>query len=488
MAQEVMVIEKTDDTSIKINVNDIKRAYFEEEQSPSTETFNPNYSYNGNVLLIAENIKSNRPYFLNESYNEEISYDDSSYLDTKLRSIPDGKHFLFVTDSHIDYVDQGVAPNMLNNETEIMAYVKSKLNAGCVIFGGDCIGAQVGENSSYRAAKILSMYAEDKFNAFGEEFLWCQGNHDSNGNTPSQGKIPSSEIYKRTTKIMQRFGKAVFDEEGINMIDTLESDTDKAIQEKAWMNLHYYYDDLKNKVRFIVIESGDLSNGLDYIYWNAHITLIGYLTFIAEAMQTTPDGWDVVVVFHQLFGTFGDDGVLSAVTSSATRLLYQLIYGFKNHTSVSISIDRSADVADRPILYGLMKNRIGAGKIYDFTDRTSGRIFTISGHFHMDDAWVIQTNNLGTGSTYKGKEYGEWDTILTNSVLAIQVDRAQLNHKSSMAGTVNAPNAVTYENNSTKQRLGTTNEVLFDVVTITPDNKVVCTRIGAGNDREYELP
>ena len=42
------------------------------------------------------------------------------------------------------------------------------------------------------------------------------------------------------------------------------------------------------------------------------------------------------------------------------------------------------------------------------------------------------------------------------------------------------PNDISSSSEPTEQRLGTIKEVLFDVVTITPDNKVVCTRFGAG--------
>ena len=41
MAQDVMVIEKTDNISIKIDVDDIKRAYFEEKQQPEKVTITP---------------------------------------------------------------------------------------------------------------------------------------------------------------------------------------------------------------------------------------------------------------------------------------------------------------------------------------------------------------------------------------------------------------------------------------------------------------
>lgn len=509
------------------------------KQYLSDDTLKEDVVLSNDVYTLAENIKAERDYFLNDTYADETSYADTSYLDSKLRDIPEGKHFLFVTDSHIGY-DNGMALK----ETEIMDYVKAKLNAGAVVFGGDAVGQQ---DTPYKAAKELAVYSEDKFNAFGSEFLWCQGNHDANANTNSANSIPSTEIYKRTTKIMQRYGKAVFDEEGIAFIDTLGLSAANAAEAKAWMNLHYYYDDVKNKIRFIVIETGDGSNGGSIFgnAWDGYENITAYITFIGEALQSAPDGWDAVVVMHQLapsgnfyiwfpnqgwerisrngsadaydssktyqvdevcnilgdsensykslavqtgnFPAYQDEVELSPVTHTSIGDLYSLLSAFKKHTTATVRGDGSITQAARPVLYAFMNERIGNGVTFDFTNRTSGRAFTLSGHFHMDDAWVIQ-NSQSSVWRYKGKEYGQWDTILDNSILAIQTDRATINDQGSMAGSAKAPNGVSYPNNNAEVRIGTKNEVLFDIVTITPDNKVVCTRIGAGSDRIYDIP
>jgi hypothetical protein len=452
------------------------------------------------VYSIAQNIKEERSYFLNEAYANEISYADTSYLDGKLRNIPEGKHFIFTTDSHIDYYNV----NLSQRETEIMAYVKAKLNAGCVVFGGDAIGQQ---DTPYKAAKVLSVYAEDKFNAFGPDFLWCQGNHDANANTNSANRISSEEIYKRTTGVMKRYGKAVFDTEGISIINGLGITTAEMTEAIAWMNLHYYYNDDRNKIRFIVLESGDGSLGLATVYtnhaWDGYTALIGYITFVANAVKNTPNGYDIVVVIHQM--TAENKISSEAVASPAGSMgnLYGLLAAYKQRTSFKIS-ENTTDVTESgtPILYALMHNRIGSSGItYDFSENTPGRVFMLSGHFHFDDAWVIQNSvNPAYLSRYYGKEYGEWDTVLNNAILSIQLDRACLYGQSSWvspesANHSKAPNAVSFANqdNSAEagtdgERVGTVKEVLFDVVTITPDNKVVCTRIGAGSDREYNIP
>ena len=453
-----------------------------------------------NVYNIASDIRTNRPYFLNDSYAAEVSDDDTSYLDDKIRNIPAGKHFIFTTDSHIDYYNVGLS----QKDTQIMLYVKSKLNAGPVIFGGDAIGQQ---DSTYKAAKVLAVYAEDKFNAFGPEFLWCQGNHDANNND-GQNSISSVAIYERTTREMQRFGKAVFDNEGINIINNLEISSDDKAEAIAWMNLHYYYDDERNKVRFIVLESGDGSNGLGIVYsrhpWDGYTAFMGYATFVASALLNAPDGYDIVIIVHQLASEsqFTSSAVINGFQDMG--ILYALLAAFKQHTSFVVKEDTSITESNAPVLYALMHTRIGSNGItYDFSNIVNKRAFVISGHFHFDDAWIVQngTEHPEYTSRYKGKEYDSpWETIANDAILAIQVDRACLYDKGTWTNPDNpnhskAPNSVSFANqdNSAEagtdgERFGTVKEVLFDVVTITPDNKVVCTRIGAGSDREYNIP
>jgi len=450
------------------------------------------------VYPIAQHIKEERSYFLNENYSDEVSYVDTSYLDGKIRNIPAGKHFIFTTDNHIDYYNVGLR----QRETEIISYVKAKLNAGCVIFGGDAIGQQ---DTPYKAAKVLSVYTEDKFNAFGSDFLWCQGNHDANAND-GQNQIPSTEIYKRTTGIMGRYGKAVFDTDGIDLINALEATDEQKAKMIAWWKLHYYYDDNRNKIRFITIETGDGSDGLYTLNngssWDGYLALNAYITFIGNALLTCPDGWDAVIVLHQIVNETWINS--SAVMSFGLRSyydLYAMLSAFKNKTSVTVVRVGDNEYGNKPFLKSIVESRIpSAGATFNFSNRTSGRCITISGHYHFDDAWIIQNPDTSSVWNYRGKEYGEWDTILNDAILSIQLDRACIYEKGSWTNPENpnhskAPNAVSFANQDDNaeagtdgERFGTVKEVLFDVVTITPDNKVVCTRIGAGSDRTYDLP
>lgn len=440
-------------------------------------------------------------------YNFHNAYIDSFevYLDNKIKSIPDGKHFIFTTDSHVDYYD---GLNYYQNETQVMAYVKGKLKSCCVVFGGDCLGSL---NSSEKAAEVLSLYAEDKFNAFGVEFLWCQGNHDANA-TDGLNQIPSTEVYKRTTGIMNRYGIAVFDTEGVDLINSLSATNEEKEKMIAWWKLHYYYDDPQNKIRFIVLETGDGSDGIKTLAvggFDGWEVIISYITFIGNALMTCPDQWDVVVVMHQMDMVKSSTGQLPPydwkyifengeykVSRRGLAELYELLSAFKMGTSVTIDEDGSVRSVSKPYLYSIMHSRIGNGVTFDFSNRTSGGCFCISGHFHHDDAWIVQRGGYlqswGGGKEY---DYIKNEELFANAILHIQTDRACLYDRGSAgAGGVNNnwPNAYSFPNNGNGEcqevRRETKNEVLFDVVTITLDNKVVCTRIGAGKDREYLLP
>lgn len=445
-------------------------------------------SQSNDVYMLAENIKDNRPYFLNENYNGETTDEDTSYLDEKLRNIPDGKHFIFSTDSHIDYYNVGLS----QKTTEIMDYVKSRLNAGFVIFGGDCVG-QAGAVYSYQAAKILSVFTNDKMNAFGQDFLWCQGNHDANANLNRENLIPSTEIFKRTTGMMARYKKIVFDNDGIELINSLSATDEQKAAMIAWWKLHYYLDDIKNQIRYIVIETGDGSDGLATLLsgtaWNGYLALNGYITFIGNALLNCPDNWDVVVVMHQMT-TQITDGVATFLLRSYYDF-YAMLSAFKNKTSVTVYRVGDGEYGNKPFFKSIVESRIGsAGATFNFGNRTGGRIFCISGHFHFDDAWIIQNPNTASVWNYQGKEYGQWDEILPNAILHIQLDRACLYDKGTIVSRW--PHAVTYPNNGTGtgevQRVGTKDEVLFDIITITNDNKIICTRIGGGNDRIFNIP
>lgn len=465
-----------------------------------------NESGDNMAFLYKENIKVDRPYYFNDSYANIESFDDNSYLDALCDSVPEGKHFIFNTDSHIDY-DNNIGWSQ--KETAVIAYVKAKLNIRNYIFGGDCIG---GRASKYEAAKILAHYCNEKFNAFGGDFIFVMGNHDVNypmigngGHTREESLIPDVEAYKHTTKIMQQYGIAHFDTEGIALVDDLNITDDEKEAMKAWMTLHYYYDDDKQRIRYIILESGD--NGETNMYLlnsgGGYKVDLCYLDWIHEAFSSCPDDYDIVLITHQAHYTFENGGDVS-ITGLFFNNLVLMINALKNKTSHYFSKPQFYAPSSSGSISGIIKDffqlrcqntNSPLERTYDYSQSNwHGRIFFIGGHYHYDDAHLIKSSGVSTDPqdirplAYAGTEYDNNPATDSSSILLIEFDRCCGHGQSLTAGNSEKPHAVSYPNNQDETRIGTTNEVLFDVVTITNDNKVVCTRFGAGNNRQYDIP
>ena len=125
---------------------------------------------NGNALAIRNLI----PSYYTEKPENPTSYDNDSYIDTKISKVPEGKRFGFITDTHWDWGTNAQKSPILVN------YVKEMLGLKTFIFGGDFINAQVASNGKYLAKQVLSDFAGKIRAAIGCEFLPVMGNHDTN--------------------------------------------------------------------------------------------------------------------------------------------------------------------------------------------------------------------------------------------------------------------------------------------------------------------
>lgn len=99
------------------------------------------------------------------------------------------------------------------------------------------------------------------FSAFGKDAIYCQGNHDGNfvavtgyGKTPNVALIDDSEIYKRT--VARYADVAHFDEEAIELVDTLPYDSETKEEIRYFLKYSHYVDDPVDKIRYIVIDTG----------------------------------------------------------------------------------------------------------------------------------------------------------------------------------------------------------------------------------------
>lgn len=461
-------------------------------------------AYNDKQVLLAQD----RGYYFNDTYVNETSYVDTSYLDRRIADVPDGKHFIFLTDSHIDYTN---FIGQKQNETPVVKFVRDRLGIRNVIFGGDAIGVQP---TKYRGAKVLSIYAKEKFEAFGSDFLWVMGNHDANPFIPDGGTIydaliDDEEIYERTSKFMENYGIAVFPEKVMRIIDESTDLLDNAgniitPDEKrafrAWAKLNYYYDDDTQGIRYIVLETGDAGYTLRNICntkTDGQYSLPLVASFFVNALKSVPNGYDVVVVGHEIVDT----------GAFWTKVFYKILAAYKNKQSISVDFRINNDTghpAVSPIVRRTFDSSTLNGLAVDMSRNVgSGRVFCISGHIHYDRAQIKKYVSDGDAINVENFPLSTSDvpqslTYSPNSILHIKCDRCCATQRSSanwesLVGAYSYPNQGTGEGDV--QRLGNVTEVLFDVVTITDDNRVVLTRFGAHGPvegdkyvRDYVMP
>lgn len=262
---------------------------------------------------------------------------------------------------------------------------------------------------------------------------------------------------------------------------------------------HYYYDDDSQKIRYIVIDTWDYSICARMLGTGFYSGGMLQLQFVADALTSTKEGYDVVVVGHEI-DSYSVEGASSAIMG--------LISAYKNKGTAAIKNSPAYNTKALPqaLFIALTGIPFNTSITIDFSNRVgSGRVLCISGHWHINRAALV---------TPSGNNDGKWNNIFLNpsspisqseinnaAILSIITDRATAGGR---ANTVYPPEqyAVTYPDDVKandgvvvpgvyEQRVGTVNEVLFDVVTITDDNMVYVTRFGGGgseNDRVFTLP
>ncbi len=432
--------------------------------------------------LLRKHIVDNWSYYLTTP-SSPTSYNDMNYLDGKIKNVPRGKHFIFVTDTH--WKD-----NPAKRVNWIASYVQKRLGGCTVIFGGDAVNSASGhgENDKYYAANDLSVYADDFFSCFGDNSLWVCGNHDANymavnagSTTAANGLIDDREIYKRTVGRIDH--KVVFDEETIaqwndktkiNTTDEEDTLTDdlKALGE-AWLRLHYHYDDTYRKIRYIIFETGNAGWATRNLI-RAGVSYFIPLQFnwLRKVLLSTPSDYDIVILGHEWTMDGGD---------SDCRNMVKLLNAFKNRTSVSVNMRGTNTTETTKTLTLLLSGQSSsASRTFDFSSSNhTGRVIIVGGHYHKDRIFQFQYNT----DWQLARLYPEPETpptLMEQGILYVAVNTDN-------ATRLQSPRDVTNEGRPTSPT-GTIYEICFDVITLTDDNKLVCTRFGWGDDREVDIP
>ena len=383
---------------------------------------------------------------------EFTSFDDCyGYLDRKIKSIPDGKSFIFLTDTHNRCGYAGQTP-------AIIGYIRSVTNIRKVIMGGDIIDR---EDSKYKGAEELCKFIGELVSVAGEDLLPVFGNHDLNTANAPESMVETERIpYTELEKILFSHLSDRHCEDIEKRISYLDCTYNEKAEVLAFSRLHYFKDDADAKLRYIVLETGNQweygRNGCIYKLFGVYNNddLVMQYDWLYEVLMSTPEDYDVVVSGHAMVGYGGSESIIPGPLG-----ICRILSGFKTCSAVTV---------ENPVKNGKLSEFYAEGPhTYDFSSRRrKPGVVVIAGDVHWDVQAKADYDKDGNfiSTPYHGEKLAETAVIVN----VVQTDAYSCSHY---------PKAHT-------MTPGTVTEHSFDIVTIRPDGSIQLTRIGAGEDRK----
>lgn len=379
-------------------------------------------------------------------------YDEcDQYLDGKIKSIPEGKSFMFLTDPHCRDT------NTMNSPA-IIGYVREMTGIKKVIQGGDIVHR---EDDRYMGAAEIIKYTNIMRSVAGEDYIPVWGNHDINtANAPEDDvaryRIPYTEI----EKILYSHLTDRKCEDISAKIAYLDCDDEDRRQILALSRLHFYIDDEEAKIRYIILETGCQieaeRNGCVTKYFDVYNNgdLVMQYDWLYEVLMNTPDDYDVVVSGHAMLGYGSSREIVSGPLG-----VCKILSGFKTCSKV---------IVENPFPHyeKLAKYYAKGEHVYDFTSRKrKSNVVVIAGDRHRDIQAKADYDENGNfvSTEYQGEALSETAVIVN----VVQTDAYGCTHR-----------------DEPEMKPGTNTEQCIEVVTICPDGNIKLTRIGAGQNRE----
>lgn len=397
-------------------------------------------------------------------------YAANDYMNERIKAVPDGKHFVFITDTHWKN-------NNAHNSTAMMKYVCSKLNIKNVMFGGDILNQ---ETTKYMAAARMAEYMNEVRDAFGNNFFPAQGNHDLNvanlryvlednpGLAENDVRMSYKVVYQYLVEPIA--DKVVFEDCSAKLAQTGATGNDLEELE-AYCKLHYYHDDDEQKIRYIVVCTTNTdNNGVVNQYFGAMSLQEMYLQYdwIYQTLLDTPDNYDIFVIGHAYVwsGPEAPSGYRPYMPHEVGIALGRMMAGLRYKTNVTVRCATNNALLNSFYAYG--------AHTYAFANdsKTHHFVVGISGDKHFDGAYI-----LGPATTIENARI--YDAISKNDkevLLTVTLCDAR------------AVPEEDYNDYTPTMTAGTVNEQAFDVVTVTNDNRLVYTRFGSGTDRIFNIP
>ena len=396
---------------------------------------------------------------------------DIGYLDDKINSIPEGYHFMFVTDTHWN--------DNAKQSTKLISYVRDRIGAKIVLFGGDILTAHTTAAIAYR---WLCDFTFDFKNAFGSNFLPVVGNHDLNG-VGDNPRLDYSDLVPIFTQgCDNRFHYCDFYDDRIDAMQSSKGMTDAQVAAlKQYFRTCYYVDDIHGKTRFIIYNTGagDGGSGITtfidpYITGSYEEMLV--MEWVYDVLMHTPTGYNVILSTH-IPGDFSWSSGGTSFLSSQRLRFAAVISGFK--AKKMVTCDLPSGVTDDG-WWG------GSTLYFDYREAPDvGVVAVVGGHAHVDTfgRYGFSTTDYDTShfTSIQGDVNGLAETCYQSSTTYTAGEQ----FISEVPVILSQHDAYTNNSgpNSHAMELGTVTEQVIDVVTITPDGNIALTRIGAGNDR-----
>ena len=446
----------------KIVINDLKtRTEVLEEKTEHLNSKIDSVESNNTSSGIAYILRKNEiPSYYIEQPSEPSSFDDMEYLESKIKSVPNGKHFIFITDPHY--------PANQNHSIPIISYIANRMNINAVLMGGDILDR---EDTKYKGANALSEYTSEMLSALsGKTYLPVLGNHDVNtantsGWTDKQLEtvtIPYNYVYERMFSSLE--GMAIVDD--ASKMDTIGLTNDALEEVKNYMKLHYYVDDNVNKMRYINLVTGTTNSGIiKKIFGLSNSSeLLLQFDWLYDALMSVPSDYDVVLCGHAMITWGATASPESDQVKSYCLKICEMLSALKTKGSCTVNNDKTNAY--------LTSYYTSGNHDYDFSNANDiGTIVVLGGDTHWDCQCVCHNKS----GVYISETISDNMMYQNDSVIAI-VTQTDSQGRSIYSGKdyADKPHIMT---------VGTITEQCFDIVTI--GEGVTFTRIGAGNDRHY---
>ena len=456
------------------------------EKSLEEKANKSDISTTGFALSIgADSVRSEIPIapWFDEVEGDGTTY--GTYLDDKIDSVPQGDSFIFISDVH--YVGNK------KHSAKLIDYVRRRLGIKTIIHGGNVLDESP---TITGAAKEWLNFNRDFVLRMGGDFKQVCGDHDHNGRYASEGQALSYQFIQRVMNgynIKELTYDTLYDEQ-VKEVSSANSWTENEKKEyDAWKKMHYYFDDSTIKTRFVVLHTGwngDVGLAVDKLGSNvlsADNALYLQMDFLYESLITCPNGYNVIVVGHNVIGnksyTVDVSGgivprynVNELVWKGAWRDVARMLKTFKSKSTTTLSYrDWGGE--------GLKS------KLFNFaTAKTPNIVLCMGGDVHWDilgkfnDSENLEPVTIASSLENVVPTEG---TISKSDILQAltMTDGADRGYK-----VIIAPPSESYDDEkdsvlaSRPNTNGTLDAQAFDIVTVT-NNTIYFTRIGSGEDR-----